>query len=288
MWRLLLAATLCGAVALPVGAQGLFDDAEARRRIETLRRQVEANQQAIDERLARIEAGVDDRRSVAERAVLDLASQLEALRSDIANLRGNVETLAHQIETAARRQRDLYVDIDTRLRNLEKAREEAEAAAAAAAAAAAEAAAVKPPVGPLAAAPAGGDPTASEARAYQAALDQFKLGNYAHAVSAMQGFLVTYPNSPLAPNAQYWIGMAHSGQRDYKSAIEAQRKVLAAWPDSAKAPDAMLSIAAAQETMGDRRSALKTLEELIALYPSSGAAASAKQRLAATQGSARR
>ena len=48
----------------------------------------------------------------------------------------------------------------------------------------------------------------------------------------MQGFLVTYPNSTLAPNAQYWIGMAHSGQRDYKNAIAAQRKLLAAWPDS--------------------------------------------------------
>src|SRR5439155_855027 len=95
--------------------------------------------------------------------------------------------------------------------------------------------------------------TPGEAKAYQAALDQFKLGNYPMAVSAMQGFLVTYPGSSLAANAQYWIGMAYSGQRDYKSAIAAQRKLLAAWPDSPKAPDAMLSIASAQETMGERR-----------------------------------
>jgi tol-pal system protein YbgF len=120
-----------------------------------------------------------------------------------------------------------------------------------------------------------------EAKAYQAALDQFKLGNYALAVAAMQGFLVTYPSSPLAPNAQYWVGMAYSGQRDYKSSIAAQRKLLTNWPDSAKAPDGMLSIASSQETMGDRRSAQKTLEELIARYPASTAAASAKQRLAA-------
>jgi tol-pal system protein YbgF len=123
--------------------------------------------------------------------------------------------------------------------------------------------------------------TPGEAKAYQAALDQFKLGNYPMAVSAMQGFLVTYPGSSLAPNAQYWIGMAYSGQRDYKSAIAAQRKLLTAWPDSPKAPDAMLSIASAQETMGDRRAAQKTLEDLIARYPSSSAATSAKQRLSA-------
>ena len=115
----------------------------------------------------------------------------------------------------------------------------------------------------------------------QAALDQFKLGNYSLAVAAMQGFLVTYPSSTLAPNAQYWIGMAHSGQRDYKSAIAAQRKLLASWPESEKAPDALLSIASSQETMGDRRNAQKTLEEVIARYPKSSAAASAKQRIAA-------
>ena len=91
----------------------------------------------------------------------------------------------------------------------------------------------------------------------------------------------TYPSSGLAPNAQYWIGMAHSGQRDYKSAIAAQRKLLSAWPESQKAPDAMLSIASAQETMGDRKAAQKTLEDLVGKYPTSSAATSAKQRLAA-------
>src|SRR5436190_903434 len=81
-----------------------------------------------------------------------------------------------------------------------------------------EQAAAQPPAPPAPApASAEGEASPAETRAYQAALDQFKLGNYALAVAAMQGFLVTYPNSSLAPNAQYWIGMAHSGQRDYKS-----------------------------------------------------------------------
>jgi tol-pal system protein YbgF len=178
--------------------------------------------------------------------------------------------LANQSDTAEARQKQLYLDIDTRLRKLEQRAEQAAAA--------------PPPEKPAATAqPAETEPSPGEAKAYQAALDQFKLGNYSLAVAAMQGFLVTYPSSSLAANAQYWIGMAHSGQRDYKSAIAAQRKLLAAWPDSPKAPDAMLSIASAQETMGDRKSAQKTLEELIAKYPASSSAASAKQRLAAAK-----
>ena len=252
------------ALALPAAAQGLFEDndKEARRRIEALRQQVqqmEAGQAALNERMAKLDAAAG---AAADRsAILELASQIEAMRGEIARMRGQVEVLGNQADTAASRQKDLYLDIDTRLRKLEQGREQQAAA----------------PEKPGAPAPA----EAGEARAYQAALDQFKLGNYPLAVSAMQGFLVTYPNSSLAPNAQYWVGLAYSGQRDYKSAIAAQRRLLTAWPASDKAPDALLSIASAQETMGDRRAALKTLGEVITRYPASSAAASAKQRVAA-------
>lgn len=256
--------------AAPCFAQGLFDDNEARRRVEALRQQLLEQNRLVEERMTKVEtavAGATDRS-----AMLDLSSQIEALRADIAKMRGQLEVTSNQIEVADKRQKDLYLDIDTRIRKLEEAREQQAAAAAAAAAQA----------GQQGASPAESQ-QAGEMRAYQAALDQFKLGNYPLAVSAMQGFLVTYPSSTLAPNAQYWIGMAHSGQRDYKSAIAAQRKLLASWPESEKAPDALLSIASSQETMGDRRNAQKTLEEVIQRYPKSSAAASAKQRLAASK-----
>jgi tol-pal system protein YbgF len=250
--------------AVTANAQLFGGDEEARRRVETLRQQVQQENRAIEERLGKIESSVNSNPS--RDAIIDLAGQIDALRGDMAKLRGQIEVLNNQAEVAERRQKDLYLDIDTRLRKLEQAREQA---------------AAQPPAAQTPGASAEPEPSAAETRAYQAALDQFKLGNYALAVSAMQGFLVTYPSSKLAPNAQYWIGMAHSGQRNYKEAIAAQRKLLAAWPDSEKAPDAMLSIASAQETMGDRKSAQRTLEELIARYPSSSSAAAAKQRIAA-------
>jgi tol-pal system protein YbgF len=257
-----LALALGCAVAFNAAAQGLFDDNEARRRVEVLRQETLANQREVAEQLKKIEAalaGASDRG-----ALIQLATQVETLSNEMARMRGQLEVLGNQAETADRRSKDLYLDIDTRLRKLEQTREQA-------------AAPEKP------AAPAEAEASQAETRAYQGALDQFKLGNYAMAVSAMQGFLVTYPNSKLAPNAQYWVGMAHSGQRDYKQAIAAQRKLLAAWPDSEKAPDAMLSIASSQETMGDRKSAQKTLEEVVAKYPKSSAATSAKQRINAAK-----
>jgi tol-pal system protein YbgF len=242
-------------------AFALFDDEEARRRIEVLRQEVTENQRQVAEQLKKLDAalsGASDRS-----ALLQIANQVETLNGELARMRGQLETLTNQAETAERRQKDLYLDIDTRLRKLEQSREQA-------------ASTPTPPAGS-----AETEASPAEMRAYQAALDQFKLGNYSLAVSAMQGFLVTYPTSTLAPNAQYWIGMAYSGQRDYKQAISAQRKLLSAWPESDKAPDAMLSIASSQETMGERKNAQKTLEDLITKYPKSSAAASAKQRLAA-------
>jgi len=270
---MLLALTL----AAPGIASAIFDDTEARARIERLRSQIELNQKVIDDRLARIEAAIAANAASAgtaadRRAVLDLAGNLDGLRGDVQRLRGQVEVLVHEMEVAEKRQKDLYLDIDTRLRKLEQAREQAAAAAAAAAG-------EKPPAtDPVAASPA-------EAKAYEAALNQFKLGNYPLAISAFQGYLVTYPSSALAPSAQYWIGNAHYALRDYKNAVVAQQKLLSAWPNNHKAPDAMLNVASSQDAMGDRKGAQKTLEDLVVKYPDSPAAASAKQRL--TQGTRR-
>jgi len=247
------------AVTFNAAAQGLFDDNEARRRVDVLRQEVTENQRQVAEQLKKLDAAVS---AASDRsALIQLSTQVENLSNEMARMRGQLEVLGNQAETADRRQKDLYLDIDTRLRKLEQAREGT--------------APDKPAATPEA------DASPAEMRAYQAALDQFKLQNYPMAVSAMQGFLVTYPASKLAPNAQYWVGMAYSGQRDYKQAIAAQRKLLTTYPDSDKAPDAMLSIASAQETMGDRKGAQKTLEELVTKYPKSSAAASAKQRMAA-------
>ena len=245
-----IAVALAGAAA-PARA-GLFDDEEARRQIANLQRVVDAQQK----RLEGIEAEARDRR-----ALLDLATQIELLRGDLAKMRGQLELLANQADNADKRQKDLYVDIDARLRKLEQPKDREAAAA------------EKPAAGPA-------DSAAAETKAYEAALNQFKLANYPLAISAFNGFLVTYPSSPLAPSAQYWIGNAHYAQRDYRNTIAAQQKVLANWPDNPKAADAMLNMASAQAESGDARGARRTLEALVAKYPASPAAASAKQRLA--------
>ena len=247
----LRAALLLGLLLASGAARaGMFDDEEARKAIMALRAQVEASQKATEERLAKIESQAQDRS-------IDGARQLDELRQELARLRGQLEVQAHRIDTLDQRQKDLYVDLDARLRKLETSAKAQEQQAATAAA----------------------DPVA-EGKAYEAALNQFKLGNFQAAVAAFQGFLASYPGSQQASNAQYWIGNAYYELRDYKSAIAAQQKVLASWPDSPKAPDAMLNIASCQAAAGDNKAARETLHALLKKYPGTAAADQAKQRLA--------
>src|SRR4051794_15676361 len=107
---LALAAFAISACASQAAVAQLFDDNEARRRIDVLRQQVEATQRAADERLAKVEAASADRG-----AILELSSQLSSMREELARMRGQIEVLTNQVEGADKRQKDLYLDIDTRL-----------------------------------------------------------------------------------------------------------------------------------------------------------------------------
>jgi len=293
--RVLLAAIAFATFANAANA-ALFDDNEARQRIEATNQRLTAVQRQLEDRLTALE------NQLKSQGLVDLFNQTEQMRNDIAKLRGQIEVLTYELEQAQKRQRDLYVDLDTRLRKLEATGSAAGAAptggdanagggtvlpstpaiagAPPAAGGAAPVASNVPPTGPVTGVlPPRTVDAVAEQRAYDAALDQFKRGDYGGAINAFGTFVKTYPRSPLASSAQYWIGNAQYARRDYKGAIATQRQLLQSYPDSSKAPDALLNIASAQSDLNDNASARRTLEDLIARYPQSEAATKARQRL---------
>jgi tol-pal system protein YbgF len=251
--RFALLAAVLAAAGAPAHA-GLFDDEQARKQIIDLSNHVKSQDEVIAARLAKLEADNEQR----GRAMIDLANQIDSLKADIARLRGQIEVLLNDADASTKRQKDLYVDLDNRLRAIEK------------------------PSSGDAGDPAkgGGTLDPAESKVYESALNQFKIGNYQGAIAGFQTFIQTWPSSLNAPSAQYWIGNAWFALRDYKAAIAAQQKLIAAWPDSAKAPDAMLNLASSQLEMGDGKAAKRSLEGLLSRYPTSAAAETAKQRLA--------
>jgi tol-pal system protein YbgF len=56
----------------------------------------------------------------ANRGVVQLLNRMEGLNGDLNRLRGQIEVLTNDINNAQKRQRDMYVDLDTRLRRMEQ------------------------------------------------------------------------------------------------------------------------------------------------------------------------
>ena len=51
--------------------------------------------------------------------IIQLMTQVESLQAEISRLRGQLEVLSNGLENAQKRQRDMYLDLDTRLRRIE-------------------------------------------------------------------------------------------------------------------------------------------------------------------------
>jgi len=264
----------------------LFDDDEARKRIALTNTRIDELQKDLETRLTALEQQLKNQG-------LDLFREIEAIKADTARIRGQIEVLTYELTEAQKRQRDLYVDLDSRMRKLEGGPNAAAASpgpepaagATPPGAAGAPAVAATPPAAPpapanVAPAVAPVPPGASEQHAYDSALDQFKRGDYPGAIAGFQAFVKANPRSALASSAQYWIGNAQFARKDYRAAIAAQRQLIQLWPDSAKVPDALLNIASAQSELGDSVASRRTLEELVGKFPQSDSAAKARQRLA--------
>src|SRR5579862_5259203 len=88
----------------------------------------------LDTRIARIE------RVVSNNSLLEISNQMGDLRADLRAMHNDIDVLNHSMDANRKQQRDLYADLDQRLKSLEARSGAASGAAAAGGAAAASAA----------------------------------------------------------------------------------------------------------------------------------------------------
>jgi len=222
-------------------------------------------------RVARLERGATGQ--------VETAQRLDELQNTVRELRGRIEELEHSFDTLSKQQRDLYADLDKRLAAAGAGGAAGGGTPAAGATAGAAAGAPVADAAAPAGAAAGGTASSVEQAVYTQAFDALKAGSYSVAVAGFKDFLAAYPASPLAENAQYWLGEAHYVSHDYEAAATAFRAVLRKWPDSRKAPDAMLKLGYTQQAQKQYGAARSTLNEVVRRYPGSEAAKLAAERL---------
>jgi tol-pal system protein YbgF len=211
--------------------------------------------------------------------VTELTLQMDELRRENRQLRGEIERLGHQLQQLERKQRDIYLDIDQRLSAAERGKAQTPQAALPAAAGPEPA---TPVVERTGSAPAAAAVDRSQVEAeYQAAYALLtpQQRRFDEAAVALSRFLEKYPEDELAPNAQYWLGEAYYVSQKNAEAQKAFEAVISRYPGSAKASDALFKIGRIQQAEGKRDAARASYTRVLQDYPDSPAAGLARQRL---------
>lgn len=283
------------------------------RATQPVRRQTAVpEKQDVESRLSRLE------RVLASGTLVNMSLKLDSVQDEVQHMRGGGEELAHEVEAIKRRQRDLYLDIDRRLTEIETALKNLQQTATpstggnasskgisgsqavasgaltskqpSASAAPAIVAVPAPTSSATTATEGGGTATAAEPvkanvspleeqSDYEAALAILRSGDYENAQQAFSKFVETYPQGAFADNAYYWQGEANYVMRRYKDAIASFNKVLTLFPDSAKVPAALLKTGFSHYSLKQWNKAREVLEKVKTQYPQGSVAQLAEKRL---------
>ena len=235
---------------------GLFTDEDAQKKIQLLEARISKLEDAA-KKSEEARKNLDEASKQQSRSMLDLLSQIETQLAEMRKLRGQNEELTHSLQEAKQRQKDFYVDLDVRLRNIETAIADATK----------EAEIQK-------------DAVTTENRAYEGAHALLKTDSYPKATAALQEFLKKYPNSVHVPSAHFDLGEAAFQSKDYKRALFSYQQVVNHFSQSPKAVDAYFRIADSHVELKERDAAKATLKKIVAKYPGSEAAEKARKRLA--------
>lgn len=252
----LLLAGLC--VFCEQASAGLFSDDEARLQIQQIgervskleeagKKQTETNTQ---QSATNTQQAATNKKQTA--TLLDLQSQIESVNEELRNLRGQNEELMHKLQDSEKRQKDYYIDLDTRLRHFETAEVQQSNNA----------------------------PIVEGDRAYEAAQSIFKAGKSQDAIVAFQEFIKQFPDSVYIPNAHFEIGEAYLALKDFPNALANYQVLSTQYAFSPKAPDAMLAMINCQIALKNNVAAKKTFKLLAAKYPGSVAVNEAKKLVA--------
>jgi len=248
----------------------------------------------LDQRIGKIERILDNQ------VMLELLQRIESLQLELRELRGEIEIQGFEVDSMSKRQRDLYLDTDRRLSELE-INSGGDTTVSTASSPASNVAAST--TSTLSSAPTTvntgaveqtqtvsanvnellpADPVQEKA-AYTRAFNYLKEGRYEGAIKAFGEFLGEYPNGNYADNAQYWLGEANYVSRFFEEAINQFMRVVNQYPSSSKIADARLKIGYAYYELGNRDAARSTLTSLANDFPGTSVARLATKRLTRMQ-----
>jgi len=232
---------------------------------------------SVEQRLVKLE------NLLSSQVLMEQMQQMEQIRQELSELRELVENQENQFSMIKQRQRNLYQDMDRRLRDLEVGAGSKSASSYAPTVSSSTASNIAPPGSSTKTSQSSTAVAVSDDKngkqAYTRIYRTLKEGNYQQAIIDFNQFIKDHPDSTYTDNAYFWLGQAYYLSRNNKKALAAFQKIVADFPDGNKVKDAKLKIGYTYFAMKDWASAKISLEKVIADYPDDKVAKNAKQRL---------
>ena len=226
--------------------------------------------------------------------VLTVAQVME-LSEDIRTLRDRVEQLEFELEESKSRQRQLYDDLDARLRIYERntGADDTHSGLTSQSEEDQPADETQPVTGESSddtvateeveqAAEPEPEPTVDPAvvrEAYDSAFRTLRQGKYEDSIIEFENLIKTYPESDLVDDAWYWIAEANYVTQKLDLALTGFERIIRDYPNNQRASEAMLKIGYIHYELKNYEEAQNYLLQVIDRYPASRSVFSARRRL---------
>ncbi|QQM31813.1 tol-pal system protein YbgF [Martelella lutilitoris] len=208
----------------------------------------------------------------------DPAMRIMQLEEQVRNLNGQVEDLSFQLLQMEERIRKLQEDMEFRLQDLESGMA---APPSSGSGLDSETASIDnlPPMPDSAMndatmpgevspdLPEGAEGGGDDAAFYNVAYNLILSGDYQQAEDAFGEFVLSYPNSPLIPDASFWLGESMLAQQKFNEAAKTFLNAYKAYGTSDKAPEMLLKLGQSLAGMDNKDAACATFAEVPVRYP---------------------
>ncbi|VAW46033.1 TPR repeat containing exported protein; Putative periplasmic protein contains a protein prenylyltransferase domain, partial [hydrothermal vent metagenome] len=256
----------------------------------------DAQKMSIQDRILKLE---QQSQTQTNNNTADLVIQVQQLQTQIAQLQGTIEEQNFQINELKERQKVLYVDIDSRLVELEKTglsqntTQNNELVVDSAVTdgnqnttielgtPVIQAPEIRASVDAqlstnslnqtdLSAQTVATDPAVEQA--YQAAFTQLKAGRFNESARLFEDFTQQNPSHELTDNAYYWLGESYYVTRNYRLALSAFQSLAQNFPLSSKLADSLLKIGYTYHELEDFQQAQQALNKVVDSFPNQSVA----------------
>ena len=194
-----------------------------------------------------------------------LLFQVQDLQSLVAEQRGIIEELSHQVRVMQQEQKERYIDLDRRIQFLQS---QADTAA------------------PANALDAAGQPQPLEALSDEDILAEYNAAKalmlekkFDESIAQLTMFAKRHPDHPLTANAWYWIGEIYLVQRKNDDAKAAFERIVREYPGHSKVPDSLYKLGVIAQQAGQADVAKDYFQRVINDYPNTQSAKLSRARL---------